>query len=88
MGRSLETTELDVRDKNAVNELFKKHKFHAVLHLAALKAVGESITIPLEYYKTNVFGTVNLLEVSLFSSHISSSRLPINLKKKIYVIYE
>lgn len=62
VGRSLETTELDVRDKNAVNELFKKHKFHAVLHLAALKAVGESITIPLDYYKTNVFGTVNLLE--------------------------
>ena len=65
VGRSLETVDLDVRDKDAINEIFKKNKFHAVLHLAALKAVGESVAIPLDYYKTNVFGTINILEVSI-----------------------
>lgn len=63
VGRSLETVELDVCNKDSINELFKKYKFHAVLHLAALKAVGESVSIPLAYYKTNVFGTINVLEV-------------------------
>lgn len=65
VGRSLETVDLDVRDKKAIDELFNKHQFYAVLHFAALKAVGESIAIPLDYYKTNVFGTINILEVSL-----------------------
>jgi len=40
-----------------------QHTFHCVIHFAALKAVGESCQKPLEYYKTNVSGTINLLEV-------------------------
>lgn len=62
LGKSLETVQLDVCDKAAVDELFKKNKFHAVLHLAALKAVGESISKPLDYYRVNVYGTINVLE--------------------------
>jgi UDP-glucose 4-epimerase len=54
---------LDVNDKQSINDLFKKHKFFAVLHLAALKAVGESVAKPLDYYHNNVSGTVNLLQV-------------------------
>lgn len=42
-----------------------QHTFHCVIHFAALKAVGESCQKPLEYYKANVTGTVNLLEVML-----------------------
>ena len=38
-------------------------KFDCVIHFAALKAVGESITMPLEYYKNNVSGSITLLEV-------------------------
>jgi len=40
-----------------------QHIFHCVIHFAALKAVGESCQKPLEYYKVNVNGTINLLEV-------------------------
>lgn len=40
-----------------------QHKISAVIHFAGLKAVGESCELPLLYYKTNVGGTTNLLEV-------------------------
>lgn len=53
----------DITDKKVLNEIFKKNKFQCVIHFAALKAVGESCEIPLEYYKINVAGTLNLLEV-------------------------
>ena len=42
-----------------------QHEFYAVVHLAALKAVGESVEIPLRYYHNNVTGSINLLEVSM-----------------------
>jgi UDP-glucose 4-epimerase len=64
-GRKIERVVLDVTDKAALNELFKQHRFFAVLHLAALKAVGESVAMPLEYYRVNVGGTINVLEVVL-----------------------
>ena len=40
-----------------------QHKISAVIHFAALKAVGESMAEPLKYYKTNVTGTCNLMQV-------------------------
>jgi len=52
----------DLRDKESLLEVFRKHKFDCVVHLASLKAVGESVSIPLEYYKNNIGGTINLLE--------------------------
>lgn len=55
--------ELDlVKDKEQVDKLFEKEKFDAVIHYASLKAVGESIEMPLAYYKNNITGTINLLE--------------------------
>ncbi|MCL2002197.1 UDP-glucose 4-epimerase GalE [Candidatus Saccharibacteria bacterium] len=57
-----EFVEGDILDKVALKGLFKKHKFDAVMHFAGLKAVGESVEKPLQYYETNVGGTVNLLE--------------------------
>ncbi|XP_043464933.1 UDP-glucose 4-epimerase-like [Leptopilina heterotoma] len=53
----------DITNKQNLNQVFKKYNFHCVIHFAALKAVGESCEIPLEYYKINVGGTLNLLEV-------------------------
>lgn len=44
--------------------VFYQHEFYAVVHLAALKAVGESVEIPLRYYDNNVTGSLNLLQVS------------------------
>lgn len=52
----------DVRDAALLQQLFARHKFTAVIHFAALKAVGESVREPLMYYENNVAGTVTLLQ--------------------------
>ncbi|MBX3686152.1 MAG: UDP-glucose 4-epimerase GalE [Rhodocyclaceae bacterium] len=53
----------DVRDKAALGEIFDRHEVDAVIHFAALKAVGESVRLPLSYYDNNIAGTVALAEV-------------------------
>jgi len=60
--KSLSFVELDVLDKPALAEVFKQHTIDAVIHFAGLKAVGESVGIPLAYYQNNISGTLNLLE--------------------------
>ncbi|KAK3592080.1 hypothetical protein CHS0354_019336 [Potamilus streckersoni] len=62
-GKSVPSHSIDLLDRNALEGLFKKYKFSAVMHFAGLKAVGESCELPLLYYKTNLVGTINLLEV-------------------------
>ena len=54
--------ELDVCDKAALSQVFKTHDFAACIHFAGLKAVGESVRLPLEYYKNNLLSTITLLE--------------------------
>ena len=51
----------DVRDRGCVDDLLGAHRIEAVMHFAGLKAVGESVSQPLEYYDNNVAGTLNLL---------------------------
>ena len=51
----------DVRDAALLQALFERHPIKAVIHFAALKAVGESVREPLRYYNNNVAGTVALL---------------------------
>ncbi|XP_058790064.1 UDP-glucose 4-epimerase-like [Phymastichus coffea] len=53
----------DITNKSSLSDIFSKNNFFCVIHFAALKAVGESCSIPLDYYKVNVSGTINLLEV-------------------------
>lgn len=53
---------LDVRDKPALVEVLKDNHIDAVIHFAGLKAVGESVTHPLEYYEDNVHGTLTLVD--------------------------
>ncbi|KAG5266048.1 hypothetical protein AALO_G00249230 [Alosa alosa] len=60
---TIEFHELDLLDKPGLERIFKKHKFHAVMHFAGLKAVGESVEQPLRYYRVNLTGSINLLEV-------------------------
>ena len=55
--------EVDIRDKEALEAVFKENKFDAVIHFAGLKAVGESVEKPLEYYENNIGGSVNLYEL-------------------------
>ena len=62
-GCRVEFEKCDITNKTMVQEVFKKYNFHSVIHFAALKAVGESMQIPLAYYRVNVAGTLVLLEV-------------------------
>ena len=68
---------VDVRDRKALNQLFKNHSIDAVLHFAGLKAVGESVSNPLDYYDNNVHGSQVLLstmaEAGIFKFIFSSS---------------
>ncbi|MET0807131.1 MAG: UDP-glucose 4-epimerase GalE [Pseudoxanthomonas sp.] len=60
-GKPPEFHELDVRDAAAMARLFAAHRFDAVVHFAALKAVGESCERPLDYFDNNISGTITLL---------------------------
>ena len=53
---------LDIRDRAALSKLFASERFDAVIHFAALKAVGESCERPLAYFDNNVGGTIALLQ--------------------------
>ncbi len=59
-GRDLKFYENDILDRAALDHIFAENKIDAVIHFAALKAVGESSRIPLTYYDNNVSGTINL----------------------------
>jgi len=52
----------DIRDPQCLDAVFSRHTVQAVLHFAGLKAVGESVAMPLEYYDCNVSGSLVLLE--------------------------
>lgn len=62
-GKTLKFYEKDLMDKEAVKQIFEENQFDAVIHFAGLKAVGESVAIPLRYYENNLVSTLNLCEV-------------------------
>lgn len=62
-GKRADFYKIDIRDFNALDSLFGRYSFDCCIHFAGLKAVGESVQKPLEYYDNNVCGTVNLLRV-------------------------
>jgi len=53
---------IDLLDSNGLAEVFKRYTFDAVIHFAGLKAVGESVANPLQYYEHNLISTLNLLK--------------------------
>ena len=61
-GKKVSFYEIDVCDKIAVDELFDKEDIEAVIHFAGYKAVGESVSKPLMYYRNNIDATLTLLE--------------------------
>ena len=61
-GRTLPFHQVDLRDRAATTALLAAGGFDAVLHFAALKAVGESCERPLDYFDNNITGTLNLLQ--------------------------
>ena len=62
-GRKLTFHKVDLLDKAAVDKVFKESQVEAVIHFAGLKAVGESVAMPLQYYKNNLIGSLVLFEV-------------------------
>ena len=59
-GKSLDFYEIDVRDRAALDRIFEKHDINCAIHFAGLKAVGESVSMPLEYYDNNLNSTITL----------------------------
>ncbi|WP_227937392.1 UDP-glucose 4-epimerase GalE [Alkalihalobacillus deserti] len=62
-GKDFAFYEVDLLDKAALEPVFVENKIEAVIHFAGLKAVGESVAMPLQYYYTNVTGTLVLSEL-------------------------
>ncbi|MBR6237906.1 MAG: UDP-glucose 4-epimerase GalE [Lachnospiraceae bacterium] len=62
-GKSVPFYEADIRDRKALEDIFAKEKIDSCIHFAGLKAVGESVQKPLEYYDNNIAGTLTLLDV-------------------------
>ena len=62
-GKPLTFYKADILDREATEEIFSKEKIEAVIHFAGLKAVGESVQKPWEYYNNNITGTLILLDV-------------------------
>ncbi len=63
-GKPIEFHEFDVRDASQLSTLFDSHAFDAIIHFAGLKAVGESVQKPLEYYANNIDSTLVLLKAA------------------------
>ena len=62
-GKELQFYQIDVRDREALNRVFDENPdINCAIHFAGLKAVGESVAMPLEYYDNNLFSTVVLCE--------------------------
>lgn len=61
-GKTLKFYKLDLLNKEALKKVFESEKPDAVIHFAGLKAVGESVKLPLLYYHNNLLSTINLLE--------------------------
>jgi len=55
----------DVSNKDELNLIFKENKIDSILHFAGYKAVGESVGVPLKYYRNNLLGTIALAECAL-----------------------
>ena len=95
-GKDVKFYEGDIRDSEILDKIFTENNIDSVMHLAGLKAVGESVSIPLEYYDNNIHGTVNLCKVMdkhgvkniIFSSSATvygdPAEIPINSKGYMY----
>lgn len=62
-GKPVKFYEADIADTEAMNQIFDENDIYAVIHFAGLKAVGESVEKPLEYYKNNISGTIEMCDV-------------------------
>ncbi len=89
-GKTINFIKGDVRDYKLMTSVFKENSIYGVIHFAGLKAVGESNTIPLEYYDNNLNSTLNLLKVmkenKCFNFIFSSSATVYGIPKKLPLV--
>ena len=62
-GKAVKFYEADILDRDALNDIFDKEDIESCIHFAGLKAVGESVAKPWEYYENNIAGTLTLVDV-------------------------
>ena len=62
-GKPVKFYKADILDRDALNEIFDKEEIDSCIHFAGLKAVGESVAKPWEYYENNIAGTLTLVDV-------------------------
>jgi UDP-glucose 4-epimerase len=62
-GKTFAFYKTDLTDRQSLEEIFQKEEIEAVMHFAGLKAVGESVSLPLKYYHNNISGTLVLCEI-------------------------
>lgn len=62
-GKSIDFRKVDLLDRKHLNQIFKENDIDSVIHFAGLKAVGESVSVPLRYFHNNITGTLILCEV-------------------------
>ena len=65
VGKKIPFYKVSILNKKELEEIFKRHKFYAIIHFAGKKSVGESVENPLFYYENNFVGTLNLIELCL-----------------------
>lgn len=80
-GRRFVAHRVDLRDRDATFGLFARARFDAVVHFAALKAVGESCERPLDYFENNISGTIHLLQAM---RHAAVGRLIFSSSATVY----
>ncbi|MBQ9208313.1 MAG: UDP-glucose 4-epimerase GalE [Oscillospiraceae bacterium] len=61
-GKDFKFVEADLLDRDAVRKVFEENEIESVIHFAGLKAVGESVAKPIEYYHNNITGTLILVD--------------------------
>ena len=88
-GKKVEFVKGDILDTNHLDKVFSENKFDCVINFAGLKAVGESVKKPLEYYNTNISGAINVLNVmrkhNVFNFVFSSSATVYGTPKSVPV---
>lgn len=86
-GRDLQFYQYDLLDIPKVDKVFRENKIDSVIHFAGLKAVGESVQMPLKYYYNNLMSTINLLEImrehEVFNLVFSSSATVYGMPEKV-----
>ena len=62
-GKSVKVYNVDAADNDAMDKVFEENEIETVIHFAGLKSVGESVSLPLKYYRNNLDSTLTILEL-------------------------